>query len=267
MKRQPNWVLVVDVGNTNAAFGLYRNGRTIRHTRLPTSGQNHLSLARQLSALTRGRTLRGIAYASVVPAVDRLWRAELRRLFPDIPFLRIHHRLKTGFPFRRARPETLGVDRIANACEAAARFGTPVIAVDIGTAATFDLVSRRGFEGGVIAPGPQLMLDVLAKRTAKLPAVRMEGAVRGPGQSTAEAMRLSVQWGYPGLVRGILDGLQATVRERSLTVCATGGAARPNLFPIELGVKIVPDLTLCGVGRLFDMNVREGAGTGGKRTS
>ena len=38
-------------------------------------------------------------------------------------------------------------------------------------------------------------------------------------------MRIGARYGYRGMVREILDGLQKKLRSKDLTICATGGYA------------------------------------------
>jgi len=244
----------VDVGNTSAAFGFCAGARIAGRGRQPTRACTPPRIARALAALVRDRPLDGIVYASVVPSADRVWLAVLRRLWPGRRVLRVSHRLRTGFRFRYPRPETLGADRIANAAGAVARWGPPVIVVDIGTATTFDVVSRRGFEGGVIAPGPDLMLDYLADRTAKLPRLK-PAALRGwIGKNTAQAMQLGARWGYRGVVESILTHLACGVGLRAATIVVTGGYAR-SVFPCPArGLVLDPDLTLRGLARIHSLN-------------
>ena len=66
--------------------------------------------------------------------------------------------------------EEIGSDRIANSIAAFKSFELPAIIIDLGTAATFDLITvDGGYEGGIIIPGPQGMLDFLGNHTALLP--------------------------------------------------------------------------------------------------
>src|SRR6185312_17495461 len=72
------------------------------------------------------------------------------------------------------RPGEVGADRLVNALAAARLYGTPAVVVDFGTATTFDAVAGDGaFLGGAIAPGLELGIDALVKRTAKLPRIEL----------------------------------------------------------------------------------------------
>src|SRR5690606_24606273 len=72
-------------------------------------------------------------------------------------------------------PLSLGADRIANTLAAARPYHRDTIAVDLGTATTFDCISADGvFVGGVIAPGINTGAETLVRRTAKLPRIELE---------------------------------------------------------------------------------------------
>ena len=238
-------LLVVDVGNTSTAVGLWTNGRVsnVRHIDGKLEGLEGLV---DLEALER---LDGLAYVSVVPSRDAKWRKSAKKFglkfhqlsYKDLP----HASLSLDYP----RPETIGADRLADAAGAVSRYGAPVLVMDFGTALTAAIVTGDCvWRGGVIAPGFPLMRDYLFERTAKLP--RMElGRGRAPkiGRSTEEAMRFGAIVGYRGMVREIVATLKENFRQ-DFKLVATGGFARWALKGSGLPFVIDPTLTLYGTG-------------------
>lgn len=258
-------LLVVDVGNTSTAVGLWIDGR-VSHVRHVDNGLESLEDLEGLGWWRRGsgRGLDGLAYVSVVPARDAKWRKSAERIgldfhqltYMDLPILKGRGkqrkaqdacRLKIDYP----RPETIGADRLADAAGAVSRYGAPVLVMDFGTALTAAIVtSDHVWRGGVIAPGFPLMRDYLFERTAKLP--RMEiGRGRAPkiGRSTEEAMRFGAIVGYRGMVREIVSALRGNFHE-DFRLVATGGFARWALKDTGLPFVIDPTLTLYGAGLL-----------------
>ena len=234
-------------------MGLWTNGR-VSHVAHCDGGFDEASASVQ--KLLVGRSSLSLAYVSVVPKVDRKWKAFAKK--SGLPF---HQVSCTDFgpALRSADPpplaldypktETIGADRLADAAGAVSRYGAPVLVMDFGTALTAAVVTRdRVWRRGVIAPGFPLMRDYLFERTAKLP--RMElGTGKAPkiGRSTEEAMRFGALVGYRGMVREIVAELKKNFRE-DFRLVATGGFAK--WAPKDIGLPFVtdPTLTLYGAG-------------------
>ena len=281
-------LLVVDVGNTSTAVGLWTNGRVsnVRHIDGKLEGLEGLVDLEGLDVLGgRGRregrerreggdcsSLDGLAYVSVVPSRDAKWRKSAKKFslkfhqlsYQDLPRVSKVSRPRVsrdsrvprvaGFPslsLDYPHPETIGADRLADAAGAVSRYGAPVLVMDFGTALTAAIVTDDGvWRGGVIAPGFPLMRDYLFERTAKLP--RMElGRGNAPkiGRSTEEAMRFGALVGYRGMVREIATTLRKNFKQ-DFKLVATGGFARWALKGLDLPFVIDPTLTLYGAGLL-----------------
>jgi len=246
-------VLVVDIGNTSTSLALYNKGRVGRVVRMDSGETTAARIRQRVRGLGGRRIIRGAMIASVVPRLDAVWNRTLSALVEG-PVSFVHHRLKLGVEVRYPRPATIGADRLANASGGIARYGRPLIVADFGTAVTFDIITKTAYEGGIIAPGLPLVFDYLAEKTAKLPRLRDVNA-RGPwGRSTEQAMRLGARWGYPGLVRGILGELRKHPALRRARVVVTGGHARLVASALGHSAVVDPDLTLYGVGLIFELN-------------
>lgn len=107
-------------------------------------------------------------------------------------FLMISSSTSLPIGMRYSTPGTLGIDRKATACAAAARYpGEMLAVVDSGTALTVDIVTAAGeFLGGNISPGLQMRLDALHEHTARLPRLvaRTEGLAGDWGSDTCSAI-------------------------------------------------------------------------------
>ena len=235
-------LLVVDVGNTSTAVGLWSDGR-VAHVAHCDGGFDGACV--EAAALTGRHLVEGLAYLSVVPKMDGPWKRFASE--KSLPFLTISSRLfptvSAGRRVRRKgagvssqplaldypKPETIGADRLA----------------DAAAAVTADCVWR----GGVIAPGFPLMRDYLYERTAKLPRMKLGGRCPKIGRSTEEAMRFGAWVGYRGMVREIVTTLSRNFKTEFKLV-ATGGFAKWVLRDIGLPFTIDPTLTLHGAGLL-----------------
>ena len=254
-------LLVVDVGNTSTAVGLWSGGRVscVSHD----DGDGRFERFGRLVSSERFGRIDGVAYVSVVPQADRACRACCRER--GLRLLQVSHRMfpTSGRASRRRvaptaditldypRPETIGADRLADAAGAVARYGAPVLVMDFGTALTAAVVTAdRVWRGGVIAPGFPLMRDYLFERTAKLPRMELgSGRVPKIGRSTEEAMRFGALVGYRGMVREIVAELRKNFRT-DFRLVATGGFAKWVLRGLDLPFTVDPTLTLYGAGLL-----------------
>jgi type III pantothenate kinase len=160
---------------------------------------------------------------------------------------------------RYPRPETIGTDRIANAVAARHLFGCPAIAIDFGTATTFDVVDAKGrFIGGVIAPGISALADYLHEKTAQLPRIRLQEPRSTIGRSTVEAMQVGTMVGYRGLIREVLHGIRKQLGDDSVKTVATGGYARRVIRHLPEIDRFHPHLTLEGLRRFSEAVAGEG---------
>jgi type III pantothenate kinase len=99
------------------------------------------------------------------------------------------------------------------------------VAVDFGTATTFDAISRKGeYMGGVIAPGVGISAEALFQHTARLPRVDIRKPAKVVGTNTVASIQSGLFFGYLGLVDGILERLLVEMGPDTKVV-ATGGLA------------------------------------------
>lgn len=257
-------LLVANINNTNTSLGVY-DGETLvkdwRVATVPSRTVDELGLLlcclMQLSGVDRAQ-IDAVAAASVVPPVVPTWEEAIRRYLGCEPLF-VGPGVKTGMPIRYENPKEVGADRIINAVAAIARWGTPAIVVDFGTATTFDVISAKGeYLGGVICPGLGIAADALFTRTAKLPRVELVRPAKVIGKTTIHSMQAGLMYGTAGqvreLVRRIGEELDAKPR-----VIATGGLA-PVIAPDVPEIEAVDlSLTLEGLRLIWERNATAGA--------
>jgi type III pantothenate kinase len=243
-------ILAIDIGNTSITLGLYRNGKVSRIRRV-TPGR---SLGKLLRDYVGTRSIAGTGMSSVVPSVNAAWEKAAATL-GEGPVIQLSHHSEIGIPIDYPKPASIGADRLANACAASHLFGAPVVVADFGTALTFDIIDRKkGYVGGVIAPGIPLMFEYLSDKTALLPRIEPKPVNHAVGRSTEEAMRIGGQIGYRGIVRELLTEIKKELGVRRLSVCATGGYAGMVVKDLDQDIPVVEDLTLLGIGRIYELN-------------
>ena len=153
-------------------------------------------------------------------------------------------------------PETLGADRVADACGAwGLHPGEACLVIDAGTCITVDFVDGKGvYHGGAIMPGLKMNLQALHTFTAKLPLIDIEGVEKAPvlGRSTEE----SILAGTLGATLLALAGYVALYKEKApgLRVLLTGGDAERLMASGANGWEHVPHLKLIGLNEILIYN-------------
>jgi type III pantothenate kinase len=243
--------LVIDVGNTSTGLGLCRNG-TVAHA-AHIKGGIRLNPALCAEALQKASSggVDGAILGSVVPQVNECWQSLVKREL-GIETLVVNATLPMNITIDYPEPEKIGADRLADACGGVQRYGAPLVVADFGTALTFDVIMPdKRYVGGVIAPGLPLMTDYLCERTALLPRVELKGECPKIGNSTERAMRIGAEVGYRGIVREIITCLRKGL-EVDFRLVATGGYAAWALRGMDIEVTVDEELTLFGLGCIFE---------------
>lgn len=236
-------VLLVDNSNTRTKFALAVGGQLYPDGEvrcLPTRELTEDSVAGLLSGWRFGR----VCISSVVEGS----RAVLASPFAGKPLRWVNAALGGPMFDGYAGAATLGADRVANALAAAECGRLPVVAVDMGTAVTFDVVGRGPrFLGGVIAPGRQMTADALHAQTSLLPRVQAAGvSSRFIGRTTVEAMQAGVELSFEGMLRNTMREIEAELGERPFFI-ATGGDSRHAASRVRELDAVDEHLTLRGI--------------------
>ncbi len=252
-------LLAVDIGNTSIAFGVFENEKlratwriaTVIHRMADEYAVLLLNLLRHQGLDTSD--IKEVALCSVVPPLTATFEELFQRYFNISPLVVVAG-VKTGVRIHVDNPREVGADRIVDAAAAHYLYRGPVIVVDLGTATTFDTVSKEGdYLGGAIAPGISTAAEALFTRTAMLPRVELVRPKRAIGTNTIAAMQSGIIFGYVGLVEGVVARIQQELGEKAKVV-ATGGYA--GLIAKETTVidEVNPDLTLVGLRLIYLMN-------------
>jgi len=252
-------LLAIDIGNTVTTLGVFGDSELRATWQLATNigrmADEHAALLLNLldhqglkpSDITKA------ALCCVVPPLLATYEELFQRYFHVSPLV-IAAGVKTGVRIRMENPKEVGADRIANAAAAHHLYQGPIIIVDLGTATTFDVVSREGdYLGGAIAPGINTAAEALFRQASMLPRVELAAPKQAIGSNTASAMQSGIVFGYVGLIEGIVSRIQQELGGKAKVV-ATGGWA--DIIARETAVieSVNPDLTLIGLRIIYYLN-------------
>ncbi|HSM04881.1 MAG TPA: type III pantothenate kinase [Longimicrobiales bacterium] len=246
--------LVVDVGNTETVLGVVEGRTDLRghwriSTKVPRTPDEYGYLLRGLlreAGFDRDALHRAVI-GSVVPAATEVLMPTLESLVTGPVFV-VDPAVSLPVRLEVDEPRTVGADRIVNTLAARELYDRDVIAVDLGTATTFDCITREGvFVGGVIAPGVSAGLEWLAARTAKLPSVEFSPPGRVVGTRTEDCIQSGIFYGVVDAVDGMVRRIVEEWARPDPLVLATGGHAvevGPHCRTVE---RVEPWLTLYGL--------------------
>lgn len=252
-------LLVVDIGNTNTAIGIFQEKKLIEDWKIKTekdrtSDEYVLMLSSLLnsSGLER-KEIKSVIISSVVPPLTPVFQNLCQRLFQVRPLV-VGPGLKTGMSILYENPLEVGADRVVVAIAAFEKYGGPCIVVDFGTATTFDAVSSQGeYLGGAIAPGIHISAEALFLKTAKLPCIEIKKPKRAIGRSTVSSMQSGLFFGYIGLISNIIEKIKGELG-KDATVISTGGFAAQISEEIKFIDFHEPHLILEGLRIVYERN-------------
>ena len=261
-------LLVIDIGNTNVSLGIFGydtdetaadRGELSQHWRIGTHHEQTSDEAALTVRALFGNADRSCAevtdiiISSTVPPLLPIWERVSTKLFGRSAIV-VGPGIRTGMPVLYENPREVGADRIVNALAAFELFGGPVIAVDFGTATTFDCVSKDGeYLGGAIFPGIHTSMEALFARASMLHRVEIARPRSVIGKTTTAALQSGLLYGFAGVV----DSLVRRIREELGTdarVVATGGLAGRVATECSVIERVEPFLTLEGLRMIFERN-------------
>ncbi len=252
--------LVVDVGNTETVLGVIEGRTDLRgswrvSTATPRTADEYTHLLRGLvreAGFDRDDLSQAVLGSVVPSATDVLIPTLGRMVSGDVITIDAHSKLPIVLDVEE--PLTVGADRIVNTLAARELYGRNTLAVDLGTATTFDCITADGrFVGGVIAPGVSAGLEWLGRRTAKLPRVEFMPPGQVIGRRTEECIQSGIFYGVVDSLDGMVRRIVADWAVDAPLVVATGGYATvvgPHSETVE---QVEPWLTLYGLAIAGEM--------------
>lgn len=229
--------LVIDSGNTRIKAGLFERRNLLASK---TFKRNELKLLNEFIVAKKPKQ------SIVSDVTGKLTLREIKA--ENVCFLTEKTQLPVKLHYHPVK--NLGKDRICSIVAADFLFpDSPVLIIDCGTALKMDLVAKKKFLGGSIAPGMQMRFESLHRFTAALPLIKPKPEFDVLGNSTKGSILSGVQF---GMISEMENRISLHRKEfRNLKVLLTGGDWLWFVNHLKYSIFAAPELTLIGLNEIL----------------
>ena len=239
-------IIVGDIGNTETKVCLInKSNKIIKKIIIKTKNINNNSLSVLLTKFKLSKiNIKKVLFCSVVPKafnqIKKIFYQKLKIKIYELKDLDLKKMINIKVNYKQ-----IGSDRLANALSVIGEKKNYII-LDFGTATTFDVLVKKNYYGGVIAPGVKLSLKTLSDRASLIPNINLKKPRKVIGQNTINAVRSGFFWGYAGLIDNIVNLIKKETK-KSFEIIITGGFS--NLFKKSIKAKVTlnKDITINGL--------------------
>ena len=235
-----------DIGNSDTKiFLVNKNDVILKRINLPTKNINKQNFDKKIKYLINDiQKISKILFCSVVPKSFKLiknyFSKKTKTKCLEVKNLNLKSLIKIKVNYKQ-----VGSDRLVNAISLQNNKHNFII-LDFGTATTFDVVIKKDYRGGIIAPGVKISLDTLSDKASLIPKINLKSTKNIVGNNTISAVRSGFFWGYIGLIDNIINLIKKDTR-KSFKLVITGGYS--DLFRKSLKTKVIQnrDITVKGL--------------------
>ena len=239
-------IIVGDIGNTETKVCLIdKSNKIIKKIIIKTKDINNNSLSVLLTKFKLSKiNIKKVLFCSVVPKafnqIKKIFYQKLKIKIYELKDLDLKKMINIKVNYKQ-----IGSDRLANALSVIGEKKNYII-LDFGTATTFDVLVKKNYYGGVIAPGVKLSLKTLSDKASLIPNINLKKPKKVIGQNTINAVRSGFFWGYAGLIDNIVNLIKKETK-KSFVIIITGGFS--NLFKKSIKAKVTlnKDITINGL--------------------
>ena len=235
-----------DIGNSETkVFLVSNNGKILKRINFLSKNINHKILNLKFKHIDKDfNKIKKILFCSVVPNTFDLLKKYLSKKTKIRCFEIKDLRLKSLIDIK-VNYKQVGSDRLTNAISLINNKDNFII-LDFGTATTFDVVMKKIYKGGIIAPGIKISLNTLSDKASLIPKVNLKKIKKVIGNDTLSAVRSGFFWGYAGLIDNIINVIKKETR-KSFKIVITGGFSK--LFKQSIKKKFLydKDITVKGL--------------------
>ena len=251
-------IIAVDIGNTETTVGIGSKDNwdsyrfTPRDTNTPDELLALFNSTIQIKSEVK-KDIEGAIICSVVPQATNNFTKAIRKYLNLEPVI-VGPGIKTGLKVNIDNPKELGPDRIANSVAGYLITETDTVVIDLGTATTFDVVSKnKEYLGGSIAPGIKISLDALTLKTASLKSVELDTPNKVIGKNTYEAIQSGLIMGHASMIDSMVEKIILEI-DIEPKIILTGGLSKVVQPILNVNVEYIENLTLVGLEEIFKLN-------------
>jgi len=227
-----------DIGNSETKLFLVNSkNRIIKYKSFPSKEMNNRVLNNNFNSLTNNYSkIEKVLFCSVVPKsfslIKKFLHKKIRKKCYEVKDLKLRSLMNIDVNYNQ-----VGSDRLTNAIGLLNHKDNFII-LDFGTATTFDVIIKKSYKGGVIAPGIKISLNTLSDKATLIPKINLKKIKNIIGIDTISAVRSGFFWGYAGLIDNIFNLIKKETR-KSFKLVITGGFS--DLFKNSIKSKVVQD--------------------------
>ena len=241
-----------DIGNSETkVFLVNPNKKIVKHINFVSKDINNKILDHKFKVLIKDfKKIQKILFCSVVPKTFNLIKKFLLKKTKcrcyEIKDLNLKSLININANYNQ-----VGSDRLANAISLI-DYKNNYIILDFGTATTFDVLIKKTYKGGVIAPGIRISLNTLFDKATLIPRINLKKISNIIGVDTISAVRSGFFWGYAGLIDNIVNLIKKETR-KSFKLVITGGFS--DLFKKSIKSKLIKDkdITIKGLIKISEL--------------
>ncbi len=238
--------IIGDIGNTEVKVFFYSKENKFKKKLILKSNLiSNKYLNKKLSFIFVDKIqVEKIIFCSVVPKIFNLIKNYLRKKTKIKCYELKQINLKKLINIK-VNKKQIGSDRLSNAISVLDNNNNYII-VDFGTATTFDVIIKKNYLGGIIAPGVTLSLNTLSSKASLIPPIKLKSVDKILGNNTVSAVRSGFYWGYIGLVESIINKIIKQTNKR-YKIIFTGGLSYLFKKGMNYKVFIDQDITIKGL--------------------
>jgi len=225
-----------DIGNSETkVFLVNSKNKIIKNITFPSKKINNKILNSKFKSLVKNFTIiEKVLFCSVVPRsfklIKKFLSKKVKKRCYEVKNLKLKSLVNINVNYKQ-----VGSDRLTNAISLLNNKDNFII-LDFGTATTFDVIIKKNYKGGIIAPGIRISLNTLSDKATLIPKINLKKIKNVIGIDTISAVRSGFFWGYAGLIDNIVNLIKKETG-KSFKLVITGGFS--DLFKNSIKTKVI----------------------------